>query len=135
MEITNIKLLIDFGLVVLIWMVQLVIYPSFLHYRAKDLIRWHQTYTKRISLVVAPLMIGQAVLALFQSYQVFGTMEVFQLAIIIAVWISTFAQFVPIHHKIASGRVEPQMLHRLVNSNWLRTVLWNGLFVLDLCMV
>jgi hypothetical protein len=133
MGIESLMLTIDFGLVVLIWLVQLIIYPGFLHYQAKDLILWHHTYTKRIAAVVVPLMVGQAILALIQIYHVFGAMEVIRLSLIIAVWGSTFAQFVPIHRKIASGIVDRPMLQRLVRHNWLRTTLWNGLFVLDLC--
>ncbi|MGB5273676.1 MAG: hypothetical protein WBN39_06445 [Flavobacteriaceae bacterium] len=133
MEIDDLILPIDFGLVVLIWLVQLVIYPSFLHYQANELIIWHQTYTKRIAAVVVPLMVGQAILALFQIYREFGAMEVIRISLIIAVWVSTFSQFVPIHRKIASGIVDRPMLQRLVNRNWLRTALWSGLFVLDLC--
>jgi hypothetical protein len=134
MEIETIMLTIDFGLVVLIWLVQLIIYPSFLHFQAKDLIHWHHTYTKRLAVVVVPLMVGQAILALLQIYRGFGALEAIRLSLIIAVWISTFAQFVPIHHKIASGIVDRPMLHGLVSRNWLRTALWNGLFVLDLCI-
>ncbi len=132
MEIDDLILPIDFGLVVLIWLVQLVIYPSFLHFQVKDLIHWHHTYTKRLAVVVVPLMVGQAILALLQIYQVFGAAEVIRISLIIAVWVSTFAQFVPIHRKIASGIVDRPMLQCLVSRNWLRTVLWNGLFVLDL---
>jgi hypothetical protein len=132
MEIDLLVLSIDFGLVVLIWLVQLVIYPSFLHYQANDLIIWHHTYTKRISMVVVPLMLGQAILAMIQIDRTFGGVELIRLLLIIAVWASTFTQFVPIHHNIASGTLERQMLQRLVSRNWLRTALWNGIFILDL---
>ena len=54
-----IRLLVDFGLLVLIWIIQLIIYPSFLFYRAKELITWHKMYTKAIALIVIPLMLGQ----------------------------------------------------------------------------
>ncbi|MFT7429007.1 MAG: hypothetical protein ACI9IZ_001504, partial [Nonlabens sp.] len=37
------QLLVDFGLVVLIWIVQLIIYPSFLYYGSKTLNKWHKT--------------------------------------------------------------------------------------------
>ena len=45
MEIEAIRSVVDFGAVVLIWLVQLVIYPSFLHYAESDLVNWHKIYT------------------------------------------------------------------------------------------
>ena len=58
---TNIKppYLADFGLLVLIWMVQLVVYPGFKYYQRERLLEWHARYTSRISYIVGPLMLGQ----------------------------------------------------------------------------
>ncbi|MEQ9363414.1 MAG: hypothetical protein RIF32_04185, partial [Leptospirales bacterium] len=55
--------LFHFGLVVLIWLVQLVIYPAFMYADAEQFTDWHRVYTERVSLVVVPLMLGQLVLA------------------------------------------------------------------------
>ena len=51
--------LVDFGLFILIWLTQLVIYPSFTYFREQDLTRWHRKYTRAISYIVMPLMLGQ----------------------------------------------------------------------------
>lgn len=59
MNIDLVRLLLDFGLVVLIWIVQLVIYPSLCYYQDKDLAKWHKIYTQRIGVIVGPLMIAQ----------------------------------------------------------------------------
>ena len=59
------QLLVDFGLVVLIWIVQLIIYPSFLYYNSNTLSKWHKTYTGRITTIVAPLMIAQIAIAAY----------------------------------------------------------------------
>ena len=50
------RLLIDFGFVVLIWAVQLVIYPSFGFYAKANLFEWHKSYTARVTYIVLPLM-------------------------------------------------------------------------------
>ncbi|MAJ50932.1 MAG: hypothetical protein CMB82_04875, partial [Flammeovirgaceae bacterium] len=63
MSITLIRLLFDIGTLVLIWLVQLVIYPSFLFFERKNLKLWHDKYTKKVSFVVLPLMIGQFIIA------------------------------------------------------------------------
>ncbi len=51
MDILILRLLFDFGLVVLIWIVQLVIYPGLCYYSETDLLKWHKLYTSRIAYV------------------------------------------------------------------------------------
>jgi len=56
----------DFGMLVLIWLVQLIIYPSF-EFTDKDaFLGWHEKYTGLITVVVLPLMLGQLGLTLYQ---------------------------------------------------------------------
>ena len=64
----TIRLICDSGLLILIWMVQLVIYPSFSYYKQEDLFKWHETYTKRIAVIVIPLMLGQLITSSIQIY-------------------------------------------------------------------
>ena len=60
--------IVDFGLVVLIWLVQLIIYPSF-SYTAKDELQtWHQRYVARITVVVGPLMLLQVLIVSMQVF-------------------------------------------------------------------
>ena len=59
MDLQLIRLLLDFGLMVLIWIVQLVIYPGLCYYKNEDLGKWHKIYTQRIGVIVGPLMIAQ----------------------------------------------------------------------------
>ncbi|WP_010228465.1 hypothetical protein [Gillisia marina] len=128
MEIATIRLLFDTGLVVLIWMIQLVVYPSFEYYNKVDLIKWHKRYTTNISFIVIPLMFGQLIMAIFQVFQLQNYKTLLGLSFIIAVWLSTFLQFVPIHNKIAKGLISDKLLSQLVTKNWLRTFLWTLIF-------
>lgn len=128
MKIEIIRLLFDTGLFVLIWMIQLVVYPSFLYYKQENLVAWHKKYTSGLSLVVIPLMFGQLILAIYQTVQIPDVLSILNLTLVVAVWISTFTQFVPIHNAITKGKSTPQRLQQLVNRNWLRTVVWTFLF-------
>ena len=134
MTVAIIRLLLDFGLVVLIWIIQRIVYPSFLHYSTENLVIWHKEYTSRFSAIVIPLMIGQLVISIYQAIIVTNLYTVVSLVIVILVWLSTFLQFVPIHANIAKGRVSEKMLNSLVTKNWLRTFLWSLLFVMN-CIV
>jgi len=128
MDINIIKLLFDAGLFVLIWMVQLVVYPSFLYYEKQNLVKWHNHYAKGLAIIVIPLMFGQLIIAIFQLVQLSSIENIISLLMVCAVWISTFVQFVPIHNKITKHKATEKLLKQLVNSNWLRTLLWTLLF-------
>lgn len=132
MSLLVLRLLIDFGLVVLIWIVQRIVYPSFLHYNHKDLVSWQNTYTSRFTFIVFPLMVGQLGIAIYQLILETNLYTVLSLIIILLIWLSTFLQFIPIHAKISKGKVSDKLLISLVKKNWIRTFLWTGLFLYSL---
>jgi len=130
-SILILRLLVDFGLLVLIWMIQLIVYPSFLFYKKEHLFVWHKKYTLLISYIVAPLMLVQLAIAIFliiTNTNIYNTIALFIIAIL---WISTFLQFVPIHHRISRNNFNKEQLHTLVHRNWIRTIFWSLLFVVD----
>ena len=129
MSIVLIRLLFDFGLVVLIWIIQCIVYPSFRYYPTKDLITWHKIYTARFSVIVIPLMLGQFGIAMYQTIFLPSVYTVVSLILIICIWLATFLQFVPIHNTISKGIVSEELLFSLVHKNWIRTVLWTLLFI------
>jgi hypothetical protein len=135
MTIAIIRLLLDFGLVVLIWIIQRIVYPSFLHYTAENLIIWHKEYTSRFSVIVIPLMIGQLGISMYQAFIVTNLYTVVSLVIVIIIWLSTFLQFVPVHSNISKGQVNEKTLNSLVAKNWLRTFLWSLLFVMNFIVI
>jgi hypothetical protein len=130
--ILQISLLVDAGLVVLIWLVQLVIYPSFIYYQPKDLLKWHQEYTTRLAFVVIPLMLSQLVLAIIAVVYELHIMNTCSLFIVLFLWIFTFTSFAPLHHKISEGNTNQSLLQLLIQRNWIRTFLWSFLFVFHL---
>ena len=132
MFIDILRIVLDFGLLVLIWIVQRIIYPGFEYYNTDNLIFWHRKYTLRIGFIVAPLMIGQLGISLVQVFFTLSIYTVVSLILIIMVWISTFLQFVPMHTSISKGIISEKLLCSLVDKNWLRTFLWTVLFLMGL---
>lgn len=128
MSIEILRLLLDFGLVVLIWIIQLIVYPGFLHYSNENLVSWHREYTSRFGFIVMPLMLGQLGISIYQLMTLTNLYTVLSLAIILLIWILTFVIFVPIHAHISKGKASEKMLISLVNKNWIRTFLWSLLF-------
>ena len=132
MSLTLIRLLFDIGLVVLIWLVQLIIYPSFLFYERNNLKRWHYNYTKKITYIVLPLMMGQFIIAVIHLFNDFSIFSLGSFSIIVSLWIITILIFIPLHNKVSTDYVNQSIINKLIRLNWIRTLLWSGLFVLNL---
>jgi hypothetical protein len=132
--IFQISILVDVGLVVLIWMVQLIVYPSFPYYKRENLIEWHQKYTTGIAVVVVPLMLAQLILAIVAVFYQPNFTAISTLLIVLFLWIFTFLCFAPLHFKISEGKPNQKLLQLLIRRNWIRTFLWSGLFLFHLIM-
>ena len=130
--ISQISLLVDAGLVVLIWMVQLIIYPSFTYYKSENLIKWHQKYTSRLAVVVVPLMLTQLALAIVAVFLAFNFTTIFTVVIVLFLWIFTILSFAPLHSKISAGNTNQNLLKLLIQRNWIRTFFWSLLLVFHL---
>ena len=132
MDISYWRLLLDFGLVVLIWLVQLIIYPGFCMMRSEDLLKWHPKYTGRVSLIVIPLMLGQLFIVVYQVWSEASAILLVTLTIVLLIWLITFLFFVPAHNKIGKGDFDQHRLRKMVRINWWRTALWSLIFLLSL---
>lgn len=127
---TTARIAVDFGLVVLIWIVQLIIYPGFRYYTPADLAVWHPKYANLITLIVGPLMLAQVGLVGWELLNRFSWLTLVSAVLVGLMWVSTAVQAVPVHNAIAAGETSPETLARLVNVNWVRTVGWTIIFVL-----
>lgn len=116
-----------------IWMVQLVTYPQFLDVPAAAFPEFHGRYTKRITLVVMPLMLLELGLSLFAAWHFRETdlqwLMAAGAAMTVALWLITFLVQVPQHEKLSTGYSAP-VIRALIVGNWLRTVLWTTRSVL-----
>jgi hypothetical protein len=132
-----VQVLIDFGLVVLIAMVQIIIYPSFLYYKSDSLRLWHNIYTGKITLIVAPLMISQLGLATFLliDKSTYSIVEVSALAIVAVNWLLTMFIFIPLHEQIDKTPENRNVQRRLVRFNGIRVVLFCLVFSLHFIAV
>jgi len=124
-------LLFDFGLFVLIWVVQLIIYPSFKTKPEETFVQWHSNYSRRISYVVIPLMLGQVICTAVLLFRNTSSINLLSAALVAGAWLSTFFLAVPLHRKFASGVYEQSDFNRLCRRNWIRTIIWTAIFFLN----
>lgn len=126
------RIVVDFGLVILIWMVQLVVYPGFLYYEKQDLVKWHTIYTQKITFVVAPLMFAQTGIIAYQNLSNFSLFTILSGIICASLWALTFFEAIPLHQKIDQSINLKSTCENLVRINKKRTALWTVLFLISL---
>ncbi len=119
------NLAISWGLMTLIWLVQLIIYPGFHRIPPDEFVRYHRWYALRISIVVLPLMLGELIFLTgwWFSGADGSTAYIATLAVFI-VWLSTIGLQVPIHKRLQAGK-SIELINRLVATNWIRTAAWS----------
>lgn len=123
----QLQIIADSGLLILIWIVQLIIYPAFHYIEEVHFREWHTRYTAMIGLIVTPLMLLQAGLeGIFVLRQDISYQRILLLSII---WISTFSLSVPCHSKLNKGGKNTRVIKHLVSTNWIRTLCWSLLFL------
>lgn len=106
----------------LIWIVQLVHYPSFRY--VPDFTDFHPHHTASITIIVAPLMVAELAISGWLAYRSgFQWTFVVPLAIVLLIWIATFFRAVPLHEGLASVR-DDTVIEALIRINWWRTVGW-----------
>lgn len=131
LSLPEIHTLVDFGMVVVLWLVQLVIYPSFLRIDSNRLVKWHQAYTFRVSFVIMPLMLAQLAIAVAAVFSAaVSWLDGLVLALVLLCWALTFFVSVPLHRRIDAGDLSESTRQALVRTNWPRTLIWTFIFCL-----
>lgn len=132
MDLHELRTLLDFGMLVILWLVQGVIYPSFLKCEPGKLVSWHRAYTSRVAWLIIPVMFGQLPVVAWHSWSRPNMANGCALGALVLCWILTFAVSVPLHRKIDAGDTSALIVRRLIRTNWPRTILWTAAFVFGL---
>ncbi|MBC01696.1 MAG: hypothetical protein CMJ34_00120 [Phycisphaerae bacterium] len=116
-------------LVGLIWTIQVVHYPLFAGVGADRFIDYQHAHARLITLVVGPLMLIEAATALlFLTIRPAGIpawVAWTGAALLLVIWVSTALIQVPDHGRLAGG-FDVDVHHRLVTTNWIRTICWTA---------
>jgi len=108
----------------LIWVIQLLHYPSFSFIAEDRFHKFHNFHSTRIMWIVGPVMLIEVISAgllcwsfpqnRFWGWNMFG---------IVLIWLSTILLSIPRHNILASG--DRTAIVGLVHTNWPRTILWS----------
>ena len=107
----------------LIWLIQLVHYPGFLFIDKERYIDFQRFHMLRISWIVIPIMSLELVSGVSLCYLKSSHLWTVNLLLILLIWMSTLLIQSPVHGKLEKGYSE-QLIKRLIQGNWIRTILW-----------
>ena len=108
----------------IILVTQFITYPSFLSVSKQKFYYFHNKYVNRISFLVIPFMTLELFSLCYISYVLNDFLLIKGLIILLSIWLSTFIIMVPLHNKL-SLKYEKELVIKLINYNWLRTLLWS----------
>jgi hypothetical protein len=132
LEVEFLRSMVDFGLVVLIWLVQIIIYPAFEFTKSNAFHKWHKKYMMLITFVVAPLMFIQLGLIGYQLATNLSVLTTLSITLTALIWLHTFGKAVPLHNQLNTAGNDEFIVRKLVKVNWVRTFLWTAVWILGL---
>lgn len=114
-------------MLVVVWLVQLFIYPGLRRIERDKFKNWHARYLKLAGYIIGPLMLGQLGFAIGKVISADRWVSEASLysALVLLTWIVTFRVFVPIHDSLQEKGHNLGLIGQLVTANWMRTILWS----------
>lgn len=113
----------------IIWFVQIAHYPMFSEIVPSSFTRYEAAYTNRMGYIAGPLMLAEllsALLLLAPSLRL-PAIPAWQawlgLVLVGLLWASTVFLQIPLHNRLHRA-YDLETIHRLVWSNWIRTIAW-----------
>ena len=116
-----------------IWVIQLVHYPSFHFVELKQYTTFQRFHMARISYVVIPAMLTElfTLILIVISMDQIDTLIVASAILLIFIWLMTAVFFSGVHQKLTLG-YDQTVVDKLVKLNWGRTLLWTLRLLLSL---
>ncbi len=124
-----IHIIVTAMLVAIIWIIQLLHYPSFRFVDTDKASAFHEFHTRSITPIVAPLMVIELVIVSLNLYHHLSMINMLLFSIVTVIWCSTFLIQVPIHAKLTTN-YSSMLIDRLIKTNWIRTFCWTAKLLL-----
>lgn len=118
----NLQLYCSIYMTAVIWTTQLLIYPNFLKIPATHFYQFHQFHIQKITWIVAPAMLLEVLFALLLPLQ--SPIAMVNLLLLLTIWICTFLLSIRYHNLLEKFGHSPEIIKKLVSTNWTRTLLW-----------
>ena len=112
-------------MVAIIWIVQILHYPTFLFIDKVRYTEFQQFHMNKISYIIVPLMLVELISGLSILFTVENIQFSFyvSLSLLILIWLITGLFFTKFHSEL-SKKFSHNTILRLIRLNWIRTVFW-----------
>ena len=111
-----------------IWIIQLVHYPTFLFIDKQKYMKFQEFHMSRVSYIVMPTMIAELFsgiyILFYNNVLMVNTFFLLASFYLFLNWVITALVFVKIHNGLLI-KYEKNIILLLVKLNWLRTILWS----------
>ena len=108
----------------IIWVIQLLHYPTFHFIKQSDYVEFQHFHMQRISFIVVPVMIIELLSGFMLVYYFRSNLFILCLTILLVIWLITFVFFTKLHQSLLGG-YDKIIVDKLVQINWSRTFLWS----------
>ena len=113
-----------------IWIIQVVHYPIFSGVGDAGWANYEAQHKARITLVVGPAMLLELATAVWLVLDRPPALPLWMVltgvVLVGVIWASTAFIQVPLHNALSAGAFDADAHHRLVATNWIRTVAWTA---------
>ena len=108
-----------------IWIIQLVHYPSFHFIERNQYTTFQRFHMSRISYVVIPAMVTElfTLILIIISIDQVNLIILASTLLLIVIWLITAVFFSGVHQKLTLG-YDQAVVEKLIKLNWGRTLLW-----------
>ena len=120
---------IDLTMLVFLWLVQVIIYPSFKEISKESILHWHKAYQFKISIIMGPVMLFQFYVITFDVINSVSQVSIIRFLLLIASWLLTIMVSVPLHRKIERNEDLENSINKLIQTNVPRTLTWTGIYL------
>ncbi len=126
MNLFTVHLIFTAIMVGVIWLVQVVHYPSFNFIDKNFYSDFQNFHIKRISFIVIPVMLLELVSGLILIFldNRHSTPSLISFGILILIWIITGLFFAKAHQDLIAG-YDREIVKKIIKLNWIRTLLWS----------
>ena len=120
-----------------IWVIQLVHYPSFRFTDREKYVSFQIFHMRKISFIVMPVMVLEflsgLLLVLYHSNH--ESLLRISFILLLIIWLVTALFFAQVHQKLSKGYDET-LVRNLVSLNWIRTLLWTTrTIIITYCLI
>lgn len=120
----------------IIWIIQLIHYPSFKYISPKKYFKFQKLHMNKISLIVMPVMLVEIISGVYILLYVFPGNKVyaFSILMLVFIWLITALYFSKVHSELLHNN-SITLKNKLVQNNWYRTTLWTIRLMLILPLI